>query len=117
MNDNDLAIVVIAAVLGAVFVALFALRSPSSFRGWFSRRLLPGVAVIAGLTVLVSWWLNGVAAADAAACAVAANSYDCEDAFLVVAAAILAGGMAVMLFVLGSAGVFAVKRFRYAGAS
>lgn len=117
MNDNDLAIVVIAAVLGTVFVALFALRSPSSLRGWLSRRLLPGVAVIASLTALVSWWLNGVAAADAAACEAAANSYDCEDAFLIVVMSILAGGMAIILFVLGSAGIFAVKRFRQAGAA
>ncbi|MAS06655.1 MAG: hypothetical protein CL534_18485 [Ahrensia sp.] len=117
MNDNDLAIVVIAAVLGTVFVALFALRSPSSLGAWFSRRLLPGVAGLAGLTALVSWWLNGVAAADAAACVAAANSYDCEDAFLIVVMAILAGAMATVLFVLGSAGIFAVKRFRQAGAA
>lgn len=117
MNHNDLAIVVIAAVLGAVFVALFALRSPSSFGAWLSRRLLPGVAGLVGLTVLVSWWLNGVAAADVAACQTAANSYDCEEAFLIVVMAILAGAMATVLFVLGSAGVFAVKRFRQAGAA
>lgn len=117
MNHNDLAIVVIAAVLGTVFVALFALRSPSSFGAWLSRRLLPGVAGLVGLTVLVSWWLNGVAAADVAACQKAANSYDCEDAFLIVVMAILAGAMATVLFVVGSAGVFAVKRFRQAGAA
>lgn len=117
MNDNDLAIVVIAAVLGTVFVALFALRSPSSLGAWLSRRLLPGVAGLAGLTALVSWWLNGVAAADAASCEAAANSYDCEDAFLIVVMAILAGAMATVLFVLGSAGIFAVKRFRQAGAA
>ncbi|WP_370319780.1 hypothetical protein [Oricola sp.] len=117
MNDNDLAIVVIAAVLGAVFVALFALRSPSSLDAWLSRRLLPGVAGLAGLTVLVSWWVNGVAAADVAACEMTAGSYDCEDAFLVVVMAVLAGAMATVLFVFGSAGVFAVKRFRQAGAA
>jgi hypothetical protein len=117
VNDNDLAIVMIAAVLATVFLALFAPRSPSSLGAWFSRRLLPGVAGLAGLTVLVSWWLNGVAAADVAACEAAADSYDCEDAFLIVVMAILAGAMATVLFVLGSAGVFAVKRFRQAGAA
>tara|TARA_Y100000815_G_scaffold138394_1_gene124987 strand:- start:2605 stop:2958 length:354 start_codon:yes stop_codon:yes gene_type:complete len=117
VNDNDLAIVVIAAVLATVFVALFALRSPSCFGAWFSRRLLPGVAGLVGLTGLVSWWLNGVAATDVAACEMAASSYDCEDAFLIVVMAILAGAMATVLFVFGSAGVFAVKRFRQAGAA
>ncbi len=117
MNDNDLAIVVSAAVLGTVFVALSALRSPVSLRQWLTRRLLPGVVAIAGLTAVVSWWLSGVAAAVVAVCEAAANTYDCEDAFLIVAATILSGGTAMVLFILGSGGFFALKRFCGMGAT
>ena len=115
MNVNDLAIVSIAAVTAAVFVAFFAWRCPVSVRAWALGRLLPGVAGIAGLTVVASLLLGRVAAADAGACEAMANTYDCEDAFLIVVMAILAGGLAAILFGFGSAGLYAVGRLRGAG--
>ena len=118
MNGNDLAIVVTGALLATAFVALFAARSPFSVRAFLLRRLLPGIAGIVALTALASWWLNGVAAADVAACQVQAArglAYDCEDAYLVVVMAILAGAFSLVFFAVGLTGVFAVKRFRRAG--
>ena len=53
---------------------------------------------------------------DAGACEAMANTYDCEDAFLIVVMAILAGGLAAILFGLGSAVLFSVRRMRNAEA-
>ena len=112
MNQLDTMIVASAAVLAAAFVVLFAFGKPASLGNWCRRRLLPGVAGLVGLTALSSWWLYEVAKTDAAACRIEAAkglTYDCEDAFLIVPAAIFAGALAVLLFVIGLSGVHAAR--------
>lgn len=120
MNQLDTMIVASAAVLAAAFVVLFAFGKPVSLGNWCLRRLLPGVAGLVGLNALSSWWLYGVAAKDAAACRIEAArglAYDCEDAFLIVPAAMLAGALAVLLFVIGLSGVYAARCRGYARAT
>lgn|GEM_PF-1743607 len=120
MNQLDTMIVASAAVLAAAFVVLFAFGKPASFGNWCRSRLLPGVAGLVGLTALSLWWLYGVAKTDAAACRIEAAkglTHDCEDAFLIVPAAMFAGALAVLLFVIGLSGVHAARHYGQARAS
>lgn len=117
MNGNDLTIVVSAVVVALAFLAAFGRTAPASLGAWALRRLLVGVAGIAGLTVVASLWLSRVAAADVAACKAAANTYDCEDAWLVVVMAILAGGLAILFYVAGLVGLRVARRPQTAGAA
>lgn len=112
MNANDQIVVVTAVVVAAAAVTLFWSGRRAAGGAWFLRRLLAGAGLLVALTAVSSWWLHGVAAADVAACEAAGNSYDCEDAYLVVVMALLAGGLAVVLFVAGLTGLRLVSGLR-----